>query len=268
MRWTITEGRGESLETAVSFNDEQAHLTVDARDANGNFLHDLELEANVVAPDGAVNTVALQQVAPGRYEAAFTPQEEGAYLLRVAGATLDGATAVGQTAGWVLGYSPEYRDLTTSPQLLMNLAEMTGGQDLSGLGEGEVETAVFNHNLPSQPTTRPIWLWLTLIALLLLPVDIAVRRLVVTRQDMARAWTATFGRLQPEPASAPQRTQQVSRLFEAKERARTEQRVKVEVEVEEDGGGERPLPKPSPTPPAGSSLAARLLEKRREQGED
>ncbi|MCZ7667631.1 MAG: hypothetical protein M5U34_10645 [Chloroflexi bacterium] len=55
-------------------------------------------------------------------------------------------------------------------------------------------------------------------AVLLLPLDIALRRLVITKRDWQRAWAATFGRLFPQPAPTAQ-TEQVSRLFQAKERA-------------------------------------------------
>jgi hypothetical protein len=48
--------------------------------------------------------------------------------------------------------------------------------------------AVFEHNLPAAPAAQPIWPWLTLAAVLLLPLDVAARRLTLTRRDWARAW--------------------------------------------------------------------------------
>jgi hypothetical protein len=135
--------------------------------------------------------------------------------------------------------------------------------------------------LRGEPTTRPIWSWLTLLAVLLLPVDVAVRRLALSRRDLARAWTATLGRRRRQVA-IPQRSEQVSRLFEAKERAGTSH----------SGEGPAPPPSISQEPPAappvgepaadqakapprdrkeavapaeGTSLASRLLERRRQQ---
>ncbi|MCZ7667629.1 MAG: hypothetical protein M5U34_10635 [Chloroflexi bacterium] len=72
--------RDSNVETAVTFNGKQARLQVDTRGENGAYLNDLMMTANVVAPDGSVQTVALPQVAPGRYEADFTPTQDGAYF--------------------------------------------------------------------------------------------------------------------------------------------------------------------------------------------
>ncbi|MCB9435285.1 MAG: VWA domain-containing protein [Ardenticatenaceae bacterium] len=280
VRWTMTQGRNSALESVVAFSaagssDGAARLTVDARDAGaGEFLlNGLALEANVVAPNGEVSSVTLQQVAPGRYEADFAPETAGAYLIRVAGQAENGMT-VGQTLGWVLGYSPEYRNLAANEPLLQQLAQVTGGR---GLKVGE-ETAVFAHNLPSEPATRPIWLWLTLLTVLLLPLDIGVRRLVLTQRDWERLIKWIFGRLpQREPIIEPARSAQLSQLFAAKQRATAlpteRERVPEQGEVEVVGEREKTAVfQPDTTtatdepvePPAGT-LAARLAEKRRQR---
>ena len=283
VRWTVSQERNSNVETVVNFNEEKAQLTVDVRDDNGEFLNSLVMEANVVAPDGEVTNVLLQQVAPGRYEAGFTPQSDGAYFIRIAGTSPENDdVAVGQTSGWVLGYSPEYAQFETNPQLLESLAELTGGRVLT-----DEVTAVFNHTLPSEAATRPIWPWLTLAAVLLLPFDIAVRRLVITKRDWQRAWAATFGRWQTTPAQPEQRTEQVSRLFQAKQRAgmrRSSSEESAEVPppiqrqdavrqaVEDTKKEERVEKRPSatskpakPAAPSSGTLASRLLEKRRQQ---
>lgn len=280
VRWTVAQGRDSQVETAVQYSGKQATLVVDARDGRGAFLNDLQLEANVVAPGGAVQNLILAQTAPGRYQAEFTPETEGAYFVRVAGSALgaDGTeeAVVGQTGGWVLGYSPEYRQVDSSPALLAGMAELTGGRDLSGAGG---VTAVFDHTLPSQRAARPIWTWLTLLAVVLLPLDIAMRRLVITRRDWQRAWATTFGRVLPQPQAAPARTEQVARLFAAKERAGTprederpaqvgteNQEKKEETAVPPPTQPSSPVPQPQdrpPAPPQGGTLASRLLDKKR-----
>ncbi|MCA9928876.1 MAG: hypothetical protein KC419_10380, partial [Anaerolineales bacterium] len=248
----------------------------------GAFLNSLVMEANVVAPDGKVTNLLLQQVAPGRYEAAFMPTADGAYFIRVAGTSPENEdVAIGQTSGWVLGYSPEYAQFETNPQLLEAMAELTGGRVLT-----DENTAVFDHTLPSETATRPIWSWLTLAAVLLLPLDIAVRRLVITRRDWQRVWAATFGRFQSVPMQPVQRTEQVSRLFQAKQRAGTQREAgepaaPAPAPIQQQDAAQQPapaknveekqqssLPKPGQSVPVSSgSLASRLLEKKRQQSE-
>ncbi|MCB0032981.1 MAG: VWA domain-containing protein [Anaerolineales bacterium] len=284
VRWTITQGRNSSVETLVTFDDETALLTVDARTPDGTYINNLPMEASVVSPSGVSQNLELQQVAPGRYEAVFTPDEQGAYFIRVAGGDDSTETVIGQTSGWVLGYSPEYRQFEANPQLLDSLASLTDGRNL-----GEVAESAFAHTLPVESTARPIAPFLLLLATILLPFDIGVRRLVVTRRDLQRAWAATFGRVFPGRAVPVEheRAGQMSSLFEAKQRA-TANRGR-------DEGGSEPAPiqredaskttpptaKPStPTPPpsavskppaskppASGSLASRLLEKKRQQNQ-
>lgn len=295
VRWTISEARDSNVETAVTYDDETAVLTVNAQDTGGEFLNNVQMEANVVAPSGDVENVTLQQVAPGQYQAEFTPTSDGAYFIRVAGT--DGAAeeaVVAQTSGWVLGYSPEYSQFEANPQLLEELAAATNGQDLSLLNEaseGGAVTAVFEHNLAAEPTTRPIWPWLILLATLLLPVDIALRRLVITRTDWQRAWVATFGRFAPQSVEPAPRTQQMSSLFEAKGRAGVKR-----PSMPEESTAPQPIqtadaaqtkteqtpstpPKTTPatqksTPPAAPSggqsgtLASQLLKKKRQNSDD
>jgi uncharacterized membrane protein len=218
VRWTITEGTSSNLETRVVLEGEQARLVVDARDSDGEFLNGLSLQASMVEDQSLQPTILhLQQVAPGRYEAVFTPGAEGAYLLHVQGVGASEAESLtlDQTTGWVMSYSSEYdiQSDQVDPDLLMtNIASLTGGRAL-----GEDPSSVFAHNLSSQATTTPIWPYLLFIALVLLPFDIAMRRLVITRTDVQRAWKAVFGRARAV-AEAP--SERLSTLITAKERGR------------------------------------------------
>ncbi len=282
VRWTISQERDSAVETAVTYEGNQATLTVDARDSDGSFFNNLMMIANIVAPDGTVENVVMPQIAPGRYQSEFAPARDGAYFIRVAGGSEEEGETIGQTSGWVLGYSPEYTQFEANEPLLLSLAERTNGRDLSaleGAADGEMgETAVFAHDLPNQPAHRPIWMWLLLTAVLLLPLDIGLRRIVITRRDWQRAWEASLGRVLPARAAvepAP-RTEQVSRLFKAKKRAEeqlimnneqlimNEERVVVEEKKQSTVNRQRKTENEGRAKPSGS-LAARLLAKKREQ---
>ncbi len=172
--WTqllrATSGRdsGRVLEGVVTYNDETATLTVDAIDESGAFLNDLNLIATVVDPAGKATALALDPVAPGQYRASFTPSTEGAYFIGVGSPEEGGGERVGTTTGWVLGYSPEYRDLSSNPTLLASLTDVTGGRILAPVGgEGPGPDAVFARDLAAAPASQPLWPWLVLAAVLL-----------------------------------------------------------------------------------------------------
>jgi hypothetical protein len=168
----------------------------------------------MIHPDLSSTPLDLAQTAPGRYEGEFKPDQEGAYFVRVAGddpsAPGSEAAAVAQTSGWVLAYSPEYRSFDGNPQYLEFIAGLAGG------GLAENPASVIAHNLPIRQTPQPIWPWLVLAAVLLLPFDIAVRRLIMTRSDWEKIATRLgIRQVSRQVQSGPSR---VGALLSVKER--------------------------------------------------
>lgn len=209
VRWTITETAENNLETRVFLDGEQARIVVDARDAQGGFLNGLTLQTTIVDPELGAQTVGLQQVAPGRYEAVFTPETEGAYFLRLAGE--DASGVINQTNGWVLSYSPEYstRPPAEGTQLLADIAALTNGRSLADDVGG-----VFAHNLAASAAYAPLTPWLLLAAALLLPLDIAFRRLLITQSDLSRLRASIM-----RPRAVSETSERITSLMDAKARA-------------------------------------------------
>ncbi|GAB4579419.1 MAG: VWA domain-containing protein [Anaerolineales bacterium] len=217
VRFTVNQNVDTGLSISVEQDGETAKLIVDAQTDSGLYLNNYTLTANVIDPTGQVQTVELAQVAPGRYEAPLSPTEQGAYLIRVDGVSNDGTQTVADLAGWVQAYSPEYRTLQADPDELLNLMTITGGRITTG-----DPAEAFAHTLIAPADTRPIWPWLLTLAALLLPFDIAVRRLAIDRRDLTRAWQRMIGRLTPAPAGAPvipERSERMATLLNVKERA-------------------------------------------------
>lgn len=272
VRWSMGNRPESDLAAEVRFDGENAVLAVDAQSPDGTYLDDLALTANVVSPSGETESIDLVQAAPGRYEAAFAPAEEGAYLIGVGSTTDEGLRG---STGWVLGYSPEYSTFEDNPQLLAALAARTNGRTIAVTDEGKA-ASVFGHDLDAPPVAQPIWPWLILAATLLWPLDIAARRLVLTRRDWARAWSAITGRARPQPAPAPERSEAMSALMQAKERATADRRPQADVSIPPPEAATREAPvaadqppiEPPVVPPAvpsqdGETLAARLRKQRK-----
>ena len=215
---TISEGIASDVQVTVDSVGDRAKMVLDAQDQSGEYLNGYTMQANIVAPDGKTEMLGLRQVAPGRYEAEFTPTIPGAYLIRATGMNPENPEApLGQTAGWVLSYSAEYRILESDPDALIRIAGVTGG----GVA-GDDPADAFAHTLQAQRATRPIQSWLLLAAVLLLPFDIAIRRLVITKYDFQRARsrvTAWINLRRPSAQLAPERSDRLAALMRAKDRA-------------------------------------------------
>ena len=208
--YSITESAEDNIEPQVVMEEDYARIIVDARNDDGAFLNNLPLEAVVLSPTGEPQTVRLFQTAPGRYEALFYPDVEGAYFITVNGRNVQGET-IQEVRGWVLGYSAEYIQNTPNARLLGIIADITDGQDL-----GDEPTAAFAITQEPRTAIAPIWPLLLWIAIIILPFDIAVRRLIITRSDMRRLRAFITGEsLTPD---APD--ERLSSLFSARDRAR------------------------------------------------
>ncbi|MBC8172027.1 MAG: hypothetical protein H7X77_10155, partial [Anaerolineae bacterium] len=301
VRWTITEGGTNNVEARVVMEEDRARVIIDARDADGAFLNGLDLETSVVDPQFGNQRLQLYQVAPGRYEGTFTPDAEGAYLLRITGTgaslTSDGIPlSVNQTTGWVMSYSPEYVT-GNEASILPTLAEITSGKLLT-----DDYSQVFNRDILARDASTPLTPLLLIVVLVLLPFDIAVRRLIVTRTDLLRLRAAVTARFSQAQAVFPP-TERLSSLLDARNRARErtqaeqitnpesvaaavdtlgalrsrrEQQAQAAPSTPETPAASTPEPKPrtptgTPTAPAApgetGNLGARLLKKRKEREE-
>ena len=156
-------------------------------------------EAAVTLPDGTLETLRLDETAPGQYEGELSSAQEGAFAVRVTYTGADG-TVHAQEGGAVRGFSGEY-DLRVQPnQSLEELAARTGGRVLTG--EEDFWATPVSPAM-GRAALRPMLLWL---ALMLLVMDIALRRLpweealaAVTRRRAGRAERSR----DPRPAGKP-----------------------------------------------------------------
>ncbi len=156
-------------------------------------------EAAVTLPDGTLETLRLDETAPGQYEGELSSAQEGAFAVRVTYTGADG-TVHAQEGGAVRGFSGEY-DLRVQPnQSLEELAARTGGRVLTG--EEDFWATPVSPAM-GRAALRPMLLWL---ALMLLVMDIALRRLpweealaAVTRRRGGRAERSR----DPRPAGKP-----------------------------------------------------------------
>lgn len=161
-----------SLNVNAAVSGGSGHLTVDL--PAGTSVEpgsQQQVQVKIIAPDLSQESVTLQPTAPRRWEGNFPTTEVGAYILQV---SWQGASdRLGTTTGLVVPYSPEFLSTGTDTHFLTSLARAGGGALLSPGGT----SGAFASNLPPVSAAIPITFWLLALAALLLPIDIAARRL-------------------------------------------------------------------------------------------
>jgi hypothetical protein len=146
----------------------------------------------VLDPSLHTTTIQLQPSAPGQFGGSFQESSQGAYFITVE-ARGGGHAEAGQI-GMDVPYSPEYRTVGVDRSFLRQLAAAGGGGVISRPQDA------WSDNLPSVLAAYDLRAWLLLLALLLLPIDIGVRRLVVSREELAALVAALPWRRPPTPA--------------------------------------------------------------------
>lgn len=146
--------------------EKRAGETVIHLEAAGNKA--LPIETGLVSESGEKVDMKTKLVAPGKYELTL-PDGGGVYFLNVKQRDQNGAVQVYQT-GFTVPYSEEFLLKEPNKDLLHELAEFTGGKELSAARDP------FRTNPQQAYEKQPVSQWLILLAFLLFFVEIAVRR--------------------------------------------------------------------------------------------
>jgi uncharacterized membrane protein/Mg-chelatase subunit ChlD len=267
VRWTLRSYVPSDYSTQVTLEGNRGHITVDAIDSNGHYVNRLGLRARI-APPTELGTKAkssleepLRQTGPGRYEAWFDAPLTGTYLVNVlqkpeSGSGPERSTVVGLSTS----YSPEYKDLQPNRFLMTQLASASGGRP------DPQPDAIFGVDRPTVFAASDLASLLLLLAMLLLPFDIAVRRLAIYPDDLRRAakWVASRT---GAPAPSSENVERMGKLLERKEavsQSYEHPAVPIKVEppkqtgyVPAPGPNVQPLPTPrEPVTPTAAPAAA------------
>ena len=112
----------------------------------------------------------LPQRAPGIYELRTEAPAPGVYRVLFA-QYQNGKSVRDEMSGFVVLPSPETRSVGINQPLLDQLAARTGGRTLTDPSDiGSLTRSDIDH-------AQPLWPWLVALALVILPLDIAIRRL-------------------------------------------------------------------------------------------
>ncbi|HWQ14616.1 MAG TPA: glutamine amidotransferase, partial [Roseiflexaceae bacterium] len=181
INWTLPAPLERELALETSVAGGELTLTARVEDAEGRPRSGLTVTASLLGADGARGEVELRELRPGEYRATVRDRPAGAYLVQLVAQGPDGRPVGSLTAGAVVPLSAEYRARTADPALLEELVRISGGR----LSPAPAE--VFAPNAGGRGAVQEIGLPLLWLALALLPLDIALRRLMPARDQVAGA---------------------------------------------------------------------------------
>ncbi|HEX8025861.1 MAG TPA: glutamine amidotransferase, partial [Candidatus Limnocylindrales bacterium] len=209
--WTFPGEETGGIEASFQSTGTGTRLHVESVQPDGSPRDFYKTMATIVGPDLSSTAVSLDQVAPGVYETDLGEIDSGAYAVRIT-QTRPGDPALGRTVGLVEPVAAEYRLLGINESLLATLRTATGGTEVL------LPTDPWKHDLRSTSTFTELWPWLLVLALLLWPLDVALRRVSIGRRELAdgRAWVVR--RWRGRGAAAP-RSAATEGLLASRERA-------------------------------------------------
>ena len=241
--WTFPGEESGGIEASFETTGDTTGLHVQSVEPDGSPRDFYSTSAVVVGPDLEPRNVTLVQTAPGVYDAPLGEIDPGAYAIRITQAK-PGTSPLGRTLGLVAQTPVEYRVLGANEPYLAAIREAAGGRP--------VLTALdpWRHDLTATNQFTELWPWLLVLALLLWPLDVALRRISLGRRELvaARDWVRGIGRRRR--AAAP-RTAAGESLLAARGRAGGEAaRAALVARSQEPGSADDPAPPAPPAPPA------------------
>lgn len=177
--WLVQKNLNTDYTVETKVVDGRGVITVQAE--TDAIPYETSIPGTVVAPDGTTETIELNAVRPGTFEGVIPEAKPGAYVVHLEVPGENGVENIG--TGVVMPYSDEYRLLIDSAEsFLEKLANAGGGRvvtDPALVLKGEVQNIGARRDLTQV---------LILIALILLILDIALRKLQIPLDPVVRFW--------------------------------------------------------------------------------
>jgi len=178
VRTTSAAAQAPGYRARVDLDGDRGVIAMEVLEEMGGSTNLSGVDAHIVGPDMEESTVSLRQVGVGKYTGEFPIDENGTYLVNVIATSEDGTASA--TAGLAVSYSPEYKKLGADTFILSKLAAI--GSNLNLTGED-----IFGKGRVPQVQHYPAWELLVLIAMYLWLLDIAVRRMMWSREYLGMA---------------------------------------------------------------------------------
>lgn len=186
IRDTMRSNDKDSLAMTTEIVQDEARIVVDAIGEDDRFINGLESRVAITSPTGDTRSVTMRQTAAGRYEAKVPLDEFGSYGLKATHDTAEGDTIAVSLGSVSYPYAREYQFVEPNRDILRRAAEVGGGAT-----DPEVAT-LFDPQGEQVKYRRELWPYFLVIALALLMLDLALRRIRLSgKTDIS--WDAVLG---------------------------------------------------------------------------
>ena len=223
----------------------QLNLRLEALDASGKPIDSLAVAGTVFSPRGDRASITLAQTGPGVYEGSMPAEDAGTYVALVSPRGVGkGASLRPVVGGAVRPPGEEFRRLKSNDALLQEIARTTGGRVLTipALSAMDARTLLGRDANTPKEARNPLWPWLIPLAIAMLLVDIAARRVAWERlADRARG---------SAPSVAPSLT-----IAEAAQRKASTRAIAPPPRTEPSAVVPRAAPRPRAEPASSSTSA-------------
>jgi uncharacterized membrane protein len=200
---------GDALTLEARAEGDRAVLDLFVAGEDGRPVQAASVQGRLLGPAGEAETLTFVEVGLGRYRAVAPAGTPGAYLAQAVALDAAGQPLGAASGGLVVSYSPEYGPTAAGGPLLADVAGLTGGR-VSPDPRALFEPAGQRVGRVSEVSLPLLWL-----ALALLPLDIALRRLFLRPAELRPALARRRA-----PAAPPAADEAMARLQAARGRAR------------------------------------------------
>lgn len=174
VRETVPESAAPGYSARAVPSDEGLEIVVESEN---RFPDGTRARARVVDPVGGVERIELSRRGINSFSGSVVSEQDGAYLIGV-DVEAGGRSLYRDSVGAIRSYSAEYRPSPVDSTLLSEVARAGGGSFAISPAES------FDPAAEGGVRSIEVSSWLTALAALLLPVDVALRRVLLSREDL------------------------------------------------------------------------------------
>lgn len=173
----VREAGSADFSVQVEPHGDWAEVIVSANRKSQGAINFLTMDGTVIDSEMQPHEVKIPQVGPGLYVGRFDTPKAGNYVVSIKHSGGGADTKAGMLlSGLAVSGSPELRDLQSNDAWLTEVAQRTGGRVLKPFDPASAHL-FSRENLPDVSAPVPIWDLLLPWAVMLLVVDVAVRRI-------------------------------------------------------------------------------------------